>query len=333
MMSYLETKNGFGHYSAKPIGSESTETTIELIIPLHFAGARLDQVLAQLLPDWSRSRLQTWIREKRISVDGRDAIPRQKVWSGEKIEVKPAQCSIETSHAAEAILLDIAYEDDELIVINKPAGLVVHPGSGNWRGTMLNALLHHAAQLAAIPRAGIVHRLDKDTSGLLVVAKTLEAQTSLVRQLQKHTVTRDYLALVLGQVSVGGSVDVPVGRHPVQRTKMAVIASGKEARTHYRVQEKFDESTLLRCSLETGRTHQIRVHMHSIGHPLLGDPVYGGKPKKSILEAMRLIGFSRQALHAQKLELTHPQSGIRMGWEAPLPEDMSSLLLMLRQHQ
>ena len=304
MMSYLETKNGFGHYSAKPIRSESTETTIELIIPLHFAGARLDQVLAQLLPDWSRSRLQTWIREKRISVDGRDAIPRQKVWSGEKIEVKPAQCSIETSHAAEAILLDIAYEDDELIVINKPAGLVVHPGSGNWRGTMLNALLHHAAQLAAIPRAGIVHRLDKDTSGLLVVAKTLEAQTSLVRQLQKHTVTRDYLALVLGQVSVGGWVDAPVGRHPVQRTKMAVIASGKEARTHYRVQEKFDESTLLRCSLETGRTHQIRVHMHSIGHPLLGDPVYGGKPKKCILETMRLKTFD--TIHEQRERLDHP---------------------------
>lgn len=332
-MSYLETKNGVGHYSAKPIRSESAETTIELIIPRHFAGARLDQVLAQLLPDWSRSRLQTWIREKRISVDGRDAIPKQKVWSGEKIEVKPALCSIETSHAAEAILLDIAYEDDELIVINKPAGLVVHPGSGNWQGTMLNALLHHAAQLAAIPRAGIVHRLDKDTSGLLVVAKTLEAQTSLVRQLQKHSVTRDYLALVLGQVSAGGWVDAPVGRHPVQRTKMAVIANGKEARTHYRVQEKFDESTLLQCSLETGRTHQIRVHMHSIGHPLMGDPVYGGKPKKSILETMRLIGFSRQALHAQKLELTHPRSGMRMGWEAPLPEDMSSLLLMLRQHQ
>jgi 23S rRNA pseudouridine1911/1915/1917 synthase len=331
MMSSFETKNGFGHYSAKPILPESAETRIELTIPGNLAGVRLDQALAQLLPDWSRSRLQTWIREKRISVDGRDAIPRQKVWSGEKIEVKPAHCSIETSHAAEAILLDIAYEDDELIVINKPAGLVVHPGSGNWRGTMLNALLHHAPQLAAIPRAGIVHRLDKDTSGLLVVAKTLEAQTSLVRQLQKHTVKRDYLTLVQGQVAAGGWVDAPVGRHPVQRTKMAVIASGKEARTHYRIQEKFDESTLLQCSLETGRTHQIRVHMHSIGHPLLGDPVYGGKPKKSILETMRLIGFSRQALHAQRLELTHPRRGIRMSWESPLPEDMGSLLLMLRQ--
>jgi 23S rRNA pseudouridine1911/1915/1917 synthase len=331
MMSSFETKNGFGYYSAKPMLSESAETRIELTIPRNFAGARLDQALAQLLPDWSRSRLQTWIREKRISVDGRDAIPRQKVWSGEKIEVKPAHCSIETSHAAEAISLDIVYEDDDLIVINKPAGLVVHPGSGNWQGTMLNALLHHAAQLTAIPRAGIVHRLDKDTTGLLVVAKTLEAQTSLVRQLQKHTVKRDYLALVLGQVAAGGWVDAPVGRHPVQRTKMAVIASGKEARTHYRIQEKFDESTLLQCSLETGRTHQIRVHMHSIGHPLLGDPVYGGKPKKSILETIRLIGFSRQALHAQRLELTHPRRGTRMSWESPLPEDMGSLLLMLRQ--
>ena len=330
-MSSFETKNGFAYYSAKPTLPELSETRIELTIPANFAGVRLDQALAQLLPDWSRSRLQTWIREKRISVDGREAIPRQKVWGGEKIEVNPSHCSIETSYAAEAISLDIVYEDDELIVINKPAGLVVHPGSGNWQGTMLNALLHHAAQLTAIPRAGIVHRLDKDTSGLLVVAKTLEAQTSLVRQLQKHTVKRDYLALVLGQVAAGGWVDAPVGRHPVQRTKMAVIASGKEARTHYRIQEKFDESTLLQCSLETGRTHQIRVHMHSIGHPLLGDPVYGGKPKKSILETIRLIGFSRQALHAQRLELTHPRSGTRMNWEAPLPEDMESLLLMLRQ--
>ena len=232
-------------------------------------------------------------------------------------------------HAPEPISLDIVYEDDSLIVINKPAGLVVHPGSGNWQGTMLNALLHHAAELNSIPRAGIVHRLDKDTSGLLVVAKTLEAQTHLVRQLQKHTVNRDYLALVLGSVSAGGSVDAPVGRHPVERTKMAVTPGGKPARTFYQVLEKLQGCTLLGCSLETGRTHQIRVHMHSIGHPLLGDPVYGGKPGRNIPDATRLTGFCRQALHAYRLELTHPQHGARMAWHAPLPDDMKNLLLML----
>lgn len=319
---------------AKPIVSEPAEIVIELIIPPICAGTRLDQALAQLLPDWSRSRLQTWIREKRISVDGTEAVPKQKVWSGEKIKVRPANDSIENDQVPEDISLNIVYEDDALIVINKNAGLVVHPGSGNWRGTMLNALLHHSAQLSGIPRAGIVHRLDKDTSGLLVVAKTLEAQTSLVRQLQQHTVKRDYLALVLGRVSADGWVDAPIGRHPVQRTKMAVVASGKEARTHYRILDKFDECTLLQCTLETGRTHQIRVHMHSIGHPLMGDPLYGGKPKRIILNAGSLPeSFPRQALHAQRLELTHPQHNKRMGWEAALPDDMNSLLLMLRQNR
>lgn len=330
-MNSTETKNRPAHYSAKPLQPVSAETAIELIIPRKLAGVRLDHALAQLLPGWSRSRLQTWIREKRISVDGEEASPKQKVWSGEKIEIRPAHNPLETSHAPEAISLDIVYEDHTLIVINKPAGLVVHPGSGNWQGTLLNALLHYAPPLSAIPRAGIVHRLDKDTSGLLVVAKTLEAQTSLVRQLQKHTMKRDYLALVLGRIGIDGWVDAPVGRHPVQRTKMAVIGTGKEARTHYRVLEKFDECTLLRCSLETGRTHQIRVHMHSIGHPLVGDPVYGGKQKKSVQDVARLVSFSRQALHAQRLELTHPQHGRSVAWETALPEDMNSLLLMLRR--
>jgi 23S rRNA pseudouridine1911/1915/1917 synthase len=315
--------------------SEPVETIVEVTIPADCAGARLDQALARLLPDWSRSRLQTWIREKRISVDGAEASPKQKVWSGEKVEVRPAgdpADAIDATHAPEPISLDIVYEDDSLIVVNKPAGLVVHPGSGNWQGTMLNALLHHSADLNGVPRAGIVHRLDKDTSGLLVVAKTLEAQTHLVRQLQKHTVNRDYLALVLGAISLDGCVDAPVGRHPVERTKMAVTANGKPARTFYRVLEKLDGCTLLRCRLDTGRTHQIRVHMHSIGHPLLGDPVYKGKPDERIQNVTRLAGFSRQALHAQRLELTHPQHGTRMAWEAPLPDDMKNLLLMLR-HQ
>jgi len=314
--------------------SEPTDISIDLTIPQDCAGLRLDQALARLLPDWSRSRLQAWIRDKRVSVDGAEADPKQKIWGGEKIQVRPQHHATETTHAAEAIALDIVYEDAALMVINKPAGLVVHPGSGNWQGTMLNALLHHAAQLSNLPRAGIVHRLDKDTSGLLVVAKTLEAQTSLVRQLQSHSVKREYLALVLGHVAHDSQVDAPVGRHPVQRTKMAVTASGKEARTHYKVLEQFDGCTLLQCNLETGRTHQIRVHMHSIGHPLVGDPVYGGKPKKIALEIGRLLAaFPRQALHAQRLALNHPQAGKIMAWEAPLPQDLMQLLTALRKIQ
>lgn len=334
-MNSRENKEEYFHYSAKPLLPESAEAVVELTIPPDFAGMRLDQALARLLPDWSRSRLQAWMLEKRINVDGGEAISKQKLWGGERIQVKrPQNHPIGTAYAAEAISLDIVYEDHVIMVVNKPAGLVVHPGSGNWQGTMLNALLHHAAQLSEVPRAGIVHRLDKNTSGLLVVAKTLEAQTSLVRQLQKHTVKRDYLALVLGHVSAEGWVNAPVGRHPVQRTKMAVTVSGKEARTRYQVQEKFDGCTLLRCSLETGRTHQIRVHMHSIGHPLVGDPVYGGKPKKITGGNGRLIaGFPRQALHAQRLELSHPQQGKRMMWEAALPEDINGLLRTLRQHR
>ncbi len=246
----------------------------------------------------------------------KDAKPRpnRKYGAGKKSGSSLAPHPVETHYMPEAISLDIVYEDEVLIVINNPPGLVVHPGSGNWQGTMLNALLHHVPQLKEIPRAGIVHRLDKDTSGLLVVAKTLEAQTSLVRQLQKRTVKRDYLALVLGDVKDNGWVDAPVGRHPVHRTKMAIVASGKEARTHYRVLERFEGCTLLQCSLETGRTHQIRVHMHSIGHPLAGDPVYGGKPKGISPHAGRLIAaFPRQALHAHRLELTHPQQGKENG--------------------
>lgn len=332
MISVENENNSAGYYNAKPTLAESAETIIALSIPQNCAGLRLDQTLARLLPDWSRSLLQAWILGKQVSVDGMEASPKQKVWGGERIQVKPQSHPAENAHAAEAIPLDIVYEDHMLIVVNKPAGLVVHPGSGNWQGTMLNALLHHAPQLNGVPRAGIVHRLDKDTSGLLVVAKTLEAQTSLVRQLQKHTVKRDYLALVQGPVSQDGSVDAPIGRHPIQRTKMAVSNSGKEARTHYRVLEHLDGCTLLLCSLETGRTHQIRVHMHSLGHPLVGDPVYGGKPKKIAQEIGQLISrFPRQALHAQKLELTHPQSGKAMAWEAALPEDMEKLLQALRQ--
>jgi 23S rRNA pseudouridine1911/1915/1917 synthase len=336
-MDLQESNGEKTHYSAKPAPAESVEITRQLMIPQNYGGMRLDQALAQLLPDWSRSRLQTWILDKRIQVEGREAIAKQRVWGGETILLKPQSLpveTLETHYAPEPISLDLVHEDEYLIVINKPSGLVVHPGSGNWQGTMLNALLHHTPQLKEIPRAGIVHRLDKDTSGLLVVAKTLEAQASLVRQLQKRLVKRDYLALVLGHVTAEGSVDAPVGRHPVHRTKMAVVAGGKEARTHYRVLEAFEGCTLLQCSLETGRTHQIRVHMHSIGHPLVGDPVYGGKPKGISLHAGRLIAeFPRQALHAQRLGLVHPQQGKEMAWEAAVPEDMATLLLMLRQYR
>lgn len=306
---------------------------IELVAPPSTIGFRLDQVLAKLLPQWSRSRLQSWILEKRVSIDGKVATPKQKIWGNEKIIVKPCMVTANEMHAAEAISLEIIYEDNHLLVVNKPAGMVVHPGNGNWQGTLLNALLHHSRQLNDIPRAGIVHRLDKDTSGLLVVAKTLEAQTSLVRQLQQRTAKRDYLAIVLGEVEQNGHIDAPIGRHPVQRTKMTVTTQGKSACTYYQILEQFEGCTLLRCSLETGRTHQIRVHMHSIGHPLVGDPVYSGKPKKmSSKTAQLIIQFPRQALHAQQLALSHPQHGEPMKWESVLPKDMNILLRELRQH-
>lgn len=294
-------------------------------------GLRLDQALQQLLPDYSRSRLQTWIKDKRVTLDGEYVAPKQAVWGGGKVRIEPELHPSETPYAAEEIALDIVYEDDALLVVNKPAGLVVHPGSGNWQGTMLNALLHHAPQLACIPRAGIVHRLDKDTSGLLVVAKTLTSQTDLVRQLQARSVKRDYLAVVQGVLAHDGKVEAPLGRHPSQRVKMAIVHNGKPAVTHYAVLEQFDRHTLIRCSLETGRTHQIRVHMQSIGHPLAGDPVYGGRPLNLpplLRDAVKNLG--RQALHAERLGLIHPVSGEAMEWQVDLPQDMADLLKVLR---
>lgn len=320
------------NYNAKPdlpAAIDQSETTMELIVPDNVAGSRLDQALAHLLPQWSRNRLQGWIRQNRITVDGSAGIARQKVWGGETIRVTPDQAENDQPYQAEAIPLNIIYEDDHLIVINKPAGLVVHPGNGNWRGTLLNALLNHVPRLCSIPRAGIVHRLDKDTTGLLIVAKTIEAQLDLVRQLQQRTVKRDYLALVLGKVGKDGVVDAPIGRHPVHRTRMAVIQNGKPARTHYRILEKFSASTLLHCSLETGRTHQIRVHLQAIGHPLAGDRVYSKMPA-DISMVSAVTQLSRQALHAQKLELTHPHTGRLMSWESPLPDDIAKLLQTVR---
>jgi len=310
--------------------SRSPGLTPSVEIPAECAGWRLDAALAKLFPEHSRSRLQGWLKDGLIRLDGDAAEGKRKVYGGERIAfdqdaaVPPAPT---LADAAEDIALDVVFEDEQLMVIDKPAGLVVHPGNGNASGTMMNALLHHAPQLAGIPRAGIVHRLDKDTSGLLVVAKTLTAQTDLVRQMQARSVKRHYLALALGQVERDGTVDAPLGRHPAQRTKMAIVrAGGKEARTHYAVLERFAKATLLECRLETGRTHQIRVHLASIKHPLAGDPVYG----KAKCGDARLDVFSRQALHAWRLALVHPVTGAEMAWESPLPADFAQLLEDLR---
>ena len=306
--------------------------TLIFAVPDDYAGMRFDQALAKLLPEYSRSRLQEWIAAGQASLDGAAATAKQKVWGGEAIAVQPQTHPAEQQHQAEDIALDIVYEDNALLVINKPAGLVVHPGSGNWDGTLLNALLHHAPQLEGVPRAGIVHRLDKDTSGLLVVAKTLTAQTALVRQLQARSVKREYLALVWGELRHGGKVDAPIGRHPTQRVKMAAIENGKPAVTHYQVEEKFPACTLLRCRLETGRTHQIRVHLAHIGHPLVGDSVYLKGAQKCIPQLRSLLhGFPRQALHATRLALEHPDNNEMMEWHAPLPQDMQLLLQHIRE--
>jgi len=303
------------------------DDVIHFVVPPNYAGLRLDQALAKLLPEYSRSRLQEWVALQQVLLDGAPAISKQKVWGGEKLEVLPQSTLAEQPYLAEDIPLDIVYEDEALLVINKPVGLVVHPGSGNWQGTLLNALLHHAPQLAAVPRAGIVHRLDKDTSGLLVVAKTLIAQTNLVRQLQERSVKREYLALVHGELQHGGYVDQPIGRHPSNRVKMAVIETGKDAVTHYKVERSYPSCTLLRCTLETGRTHQIRVHLSYLKHPLVGDSVYLKGPQKCVPQLRDLLtGFPRQALHATRLALEHPVSGEMMEWHAPMPEDMQQLL-------
>jgi 23S rRNA pseudouridine1911/1915/1917 synthase len=290
-------------------------------VPEALAGLRLDKALARMFPEHSRNRLQKWLKDGHVSLDSHSAKPKQKIWGGERVEIRPQPEPSDAAHRPERIALDIVYEDDDVLVINKPAGLVVHPGSGNWKGTLLNALLHHSPRLAEIPRAGIVHRLDKDTSGLLVVAKTLQAQTELVRQLQARTVKRDYLALVHGTVRAGGEVSAPLGRDPRHRTRMAVVTAGRPALTRYKVVKRFAHASLLECSLDTGRTHQIRVHMQSLGHPLVGDPVYRGG-RRSCVEH----GLKRQALHAARLEFSHPVSGARRRFAAPLPEDFRALL-------
>lgn len=304
------------------------------IIPEQLLGSRLDSALAELFPDFSRSRLKTWIQDGNVTVNGSVVTkPREKVIPGQQIDLN-AVLEAEVFSEPQAIDLDIVYEDDDLLVINKPAGLVVHPGAGTPDGTLLNALLHHCSQVEQLPRAGIVHRLDKDTTGLMVVAKNIATYTALVAALQARDITREYEAVAIGVMTAGGSVDAPIGRHPTKRTHMAVNPNGKPALTHYRVAERFRAHTRLRLRLESGRTHQIRVHMAHLGYPLVGDPQYGGRPrppKQASEQFMQIIrGFNRQALHAIRLALVHPRTGEMMEWTAPIPEDMQQLIAVLR---
>lgn len=312
----------------------SDRIRMSALVTLESGGQRLDQVAAQLFPEHSRSRLQAWIKDGSLTLDGRTVRPRDTVYGGEKIELD-AEREIQGDWQPEAIALDVIYEDEALLVINKPAGLVVHPAAGHQDGTLLNALLHHAPELAKVPRAGIVHRLDKDTTGLMVVAKTLESQTDLVNQLQARTVTREYECVVVGVMTAGGKVDQPIARHGTNRQKMAVMVGGKQAVSHYRVISRFRAHTHVKVKLETGRTHQIRVHMSYINYPLVGDQTYGGRmriPAGATPELIAMLReFPRQALHARRLELEHPVDGRHMAWEVGRPEDMQQLLALLRE--
>ena len=305
-----------------------------LDLPPDLAGLRLDQALARLLPQYSRSRLQGWIDAGAVQVDGRQLRGRDKVVGGEKVRIE-ARVEPEGHVTAEEIPLDVVFEDRALLVINKPAGLVVHPGAGNAAHTLQNALLAFDPKLAVVPRAGIVHRLDKDTSGLLVVARTPEVHTALVAAISEREVERHYLALCMGVMTAGGTVDEPIGRHRSQRTRMAVRSDGRAAVTHYRVMKRFRAHTLVRAELETGRTHQIRVHLSHIGYPIVGDPEYGGRRRLPAGASPELVsaleGFRRQALHAARLKLEHPVSGKEMEWEAPVPGDMAGLIGILER--
>ncbi|PID34424.1 MAG: 23S rRNA pseudouridine(1911/1915/1917) synthase RluD [Thiotrichales bacterium] len=314
--------------------SESQQ--IITIVPHEMARQRLDQVIAGLCPQYSRSQLQKWIRAGQVTVDSKAMKPKERLIGGEEIRIQVTE-ETQTHYEAEAISLDIVYEDADIVVINKPVGLVVHPAAGNWSGTLVNGLLHHEPAQDKLPRAGIVHRLDKDTSGLMVVAKTLEAHQSLVAQLQARDVSREYLALVHRSVIAGGTIEGNIGRHHVDRKKMAVTDGGKHAVTHYRIEQRFEHHTLLRVSLETGRTHQIRVHLSWKKMPIVGDATYGGRPRvpAGISDELRdaLLNFPRQALHATCLGLTHPSTGEYMEWEAGLPDDMLQLLNLLENEK
>ncbi len=292
-------------------------------------GQRLDRALTALFPAYSRARIQVWIKQGQVQVDGKFPRGRDSVRGGEQVVITPSR-ERQANQEAQAIPLKIVFEDAHLLVIDKPPGLVVHPAAGHWQGTVLNALLHHAQQLEGIPRAGIVHRLDKDTSGLMVVAKTLTAHKWLIDQLKEHKIEREYRVVVSGRLISGGEVETWIGRHPIDRKRMAVVERGKLARTHYRLERRFRAHTLLRVRLETGRTHQIRVHMAHLRHPVIGDPVYGGRLKLPRGASQTLIdelqSFKRQALHAARLSLLHPLDGTPLSWEATVPADMQRLI-------
>jgi 23S rRNA pseudouridine1911/1915/1917 synthase len=304
-------------------------------VPEHLAGRRFDQALAEMFPEFSRSRLSDWIKSGAARLDGAEVRPRDPVHAGQRVDLLVERVR-ETEAEAEAIPLVLVHEDADVLVIDKPAGLVVHPGAGNPRGTLVNALLHFDASLAQLPRAGIVHRLDKDTSGLMVVARSLRAHAALVEQLSEREVHRQYVAVVVGPMIAGGTVRAPIGRHPTDRVRQAVAAEGegRDAVTHYRVRERFRAHTFVECRLETGRTHQIRVHMNHVKHPLIGDPLYGGSFKQpkgatpELAEALRT--FKRQALHAEKLVFRHPVSGEEIATQSPVPADIVALLDALR---
>ncbi|PCJ31118.1 MAG: 23S rRNA pseudouridine(1911/1915/1917) synthase RluD [Gammaproteobacteria bacterium] len=301
------------------------------------AGMRFDQALAHLFPDYSRGQLTKWIKAGYVTLDKQQVRPRDSVLGGEHVIINATIEKVDETWTAENIALDIIHEDDDVLIINKEAGMVVHPGAGNHNGTLVNALLNHAPQLEGIPRAGIVHRIDKGTTGLLMIAKTLIAHNSLVLQLQDRSVLREYQAIAMGVMTSGGTVDENVGRHPIDRKRMAVTGAGKPAITHYRVEKRYRAHTHIRCKLETGRTHQIRVHMAHIRYPLLGDPVYGGRLRlpKGASEATKeaLQGFRRQALHAGLLGFIHPGSDQEVSWRVDMPEDMQNILAALDRDQ
>jgi len=315
-------------------GDDDTET-LHAPVPEHLAGRRFDQALAEMFPEFSRSRLTDWIKSGAARLGGEVVRPRESVHAGQEV-VLVVERTRETQAEPEAIELSVLHEDADVLVVDKPAGLVVHPGAGNPTGTMVNALLHRDPSLAALPRAGIVHRLDKDTSGLMVVARSLRAHAALVEQLSEREVHRQYLAIVVGPMIAGGTVNAPIGRHPTDRVRQAVVAegAGKDAITHYRVRERFRAHTLVECRLETGRTHQIRVHMAHVKHPIVGDPLYGGsfrQPKGATPElAEALRTFKRQALHAERLTFRHPVTGEDVATHSPVPADMLALLAALR---
>jgi 23S rRNA pseudouridine1911/1915/1917 synthase len=307
--------------------------TLTIIIPERMAGERLDSALSEMLPDFSRSKITLWIKSGDVLINNKSFKPKDKVIGSEVVYLNLAK-KLTNNWTGENIPLNVVFEDEDIIVINKQFGLVTHPGAGNWSGTLANALLYYDPALSTLDRAGIVHRLDKNTSGLMVVARNEKSQKYLVEQLQNHSVDREYSAIVYGHMIAGGSVDEPIGRDPKDRVKQAVTTNGKDAITHYRAIDRFKSHTHVKAILETGRTHQIRVHLSHVGHSLVGDPMYGGRvrfPKKASEELKdALLNFKRQALHSKKLSLIHPVSGESMSWKAPLPDDMVRLLDVLK---